>query len=236
MYLRSRLIAAELIAVGLDGNCAPTVDIARANTHPFLKNRCYGNDVSTVVNVAREVAKGFLAGGVLPIMKHMPGHGRASMDTHLELPRVTETATELEESDFAAFRALRELPIGMTAHIVFSAYDDQPATCSARMIRVIRNEIGFQGLLLTDDLSMQALSGTLTDRAERARHAGCDIVLHCNGKLGEMSEVAAAAGRMSPDEESRAVAALAARRAPDDCDLAAIDAELQRLMQGDRVG
>ena len=171
MYLRARLIAAELRAVGIDGNCAPTVDIAGPLTHPFLRNRCYGSDLATVIAVARAVADGFLDGGVLPVMKHMPGHGRATMDTHLDLPRVTETPEALLRSDFAAFRALSDLPLGMTAHIVFSAYDDQPATCSAPMIRVIREDIGFGGLLMTDDLSMQALSGTLADRAAAARRA-----------------------------------------------------------------
>jgi beta-N-acetylhexosaminidase len=236
MWLRYRLIAAELRDAGLDGNCAPTVDIATDHTHPFLRNRCYGKDLQTVVEVARAVATGLLDGGVLPVMKHMPGHGRATMDTHLELPRVTEPADMLASSDFAAFRALNDLPLGMTAHIVFTAYDDQPVTCSAPMVRMIREEIGFQGLLMTDDLSMEALSGTLAERAGRARAAGCDVVLHCNGKLNEMAEVAAAAGRLTAVQRARADAAFAARRPSDDCDLAAIDAELADLMQGGEVG
>jgi beta-N-acetylhexosaminidase len=232
MYLRARLIAAELHAVGIDGNCAPTVDIAGPLTHPFLRNRCYGSDLATVIAVARSVADGFLDGGVLPVMKHMPGHGRATMDTHLDLPRVTETPEVLLRSDFAAFRALSDLPLGMTAHIVFSAYDDQPATCSAPMIRVIREDIGFGGLLMTDDLSMQALSGTLADRAAAARRAGCDVILHCNGTRDEMQAVAAASGVLAGAALARADAALAARRAPDGADPAALDAELAQLLQG----
>ena len=231
MYLRARLIAAELHAVGIDGNCAPTVDIAGPLTHPFLRNRCYGSDLDTVVAVARAVAKGLLDGGVLPVMKHMPGHGRAMIDTHLDLPRVTDAAEDLLRSDFAAFRALADLPLGMTAHIVFSAYDDQPATCSAPMIRVIRDQIGFGGLLMTDDLSMQALSGTIGERAAASRRAGCDVMLHCNGNLGEMQAVAAASGALAGAALARAEAALAARRIPDTADPKALDAELAQLVR-----
>ena len=231
MYLRARLIAAELHAVGIDGNCAPTVDIAGPLTHPFLRNRCYGSDLDTVVAVARAVAKGLLDGGVLPVMKHMPGHGRAMIDTHLDLPRVTDAAEDLLRSDFAAFRALADLPLGMTAHIVFSAYDDQPATCSAPMIRVIRDQIGFGGLLMTDDLSMQALSGTIGERAAASRRAGCDVMLHCNGNLGDMQAVAAASGVLAGAALTRAEAALAARRTPDTADPKALDAELAQLVR-----
>jgi beta-N-acetylhexosaminidase len=231
MYLRARLIAAELHAVGIDGNCAPTVDIAGPLTHPFLRNRCYGSDLDTVVAVARAVAKGLLDGGVLPVMKHMPGHGRATIDTHLDLPRVTDAAEDLLRSDFAAFRALADLPLGMTAHIVFSAYDDQPATCSAPMIRVIRDQIGFGGLLMTDDLSMQALSGTIGERAAASRRAGCDVMLHCNGNLGEMQAVAAASGALAGAALARAEAALMARRTPDTADPKALDAELAQLVR-----
>jgi beta-N-acetylhexosaminidase len=231
MYLRARLIAAELRAVGIDGNCAPTVDIAGPLTHPFLRNRCYGSDLDTVVAVARAVAKGLLDGGVLPVMKHMPGHGRATIDTHLDLPRVTDAAEDLLRSDFAAFRALADLPLGMTAHIVFSAYDDQPATCSAPMIRVIRDQIGFGGLLMTDDLSMQALSGTIGERAAASRRAGCDVMLHCNGNLGDMQAVAAASGALAGAALTRAEAALAARRTPDTADPKAMDAELAQLVR-----
>ena len=231
MYLRARLIAAELHAVGIDGNCAPTVDIAGPLTHPFLRNRCYGSDLDTVVAVARAVAKGLLDGGVLPVMKHMPGHGRATIDTHLDLPRVTDAAEDLLRSDFAAFRALADLPLGMTAHIVFSAYDDQPATCSAPMIRVIRDQIGFGGLLMTDDLSMQALSGTIGERAAASRRAGCDVMLHCNGNLGDMQAVAAASGALAGAALARAESALAARRTPDAADPKALDAELAQLVR-----
>jgi beta-N-acetylhexosaminidase len=164
-------------------------------------------------------------------MKHMPGHGRATIDTHLDLPRVTDAAEDLLRSDFAAFRALADLPLGMTAHIVFSAYDDQPATCSAPMIRVIRDQIGFGGLLMTDDLSMQALSGTIGERAAASRRAGCDVMLHCNGNLGDMQAVAAASGALAGAALTRAEAALAARRTPDTADPKALDAELAQLVR-----
>ncbi len=232
MNLRFQLIAAELRSVGVDGNCAPTADLATGVTHPFLKNRCYGSELATVVDVAREVANGLLAGGVLPVMKHMPGHGRASLDTHHELPRVTASAEELAASDFAVFRALRDLPLGMTAHIVFAELDDRPATASDIIVKIIRQDIGFDGLLMTDDLSMQALSGSLGERAADARAAGCDVMLHCNGKRHEMEQVVPAAGRLSPQAQRRAAAALARRKAPDHVDIAALEAELSALMEG----
>lgn len=232
MALRSRIIAHELRDVGIDGNCAPCADLASAATHPFLRNRCYGSDPAQVAVIARAVADAHLAGGVLPVIKHMPGHGRSTADTHHDLPTVTEDAATLEATDFAPFRALNDLPIAMTAHIVFAAYDpDTPATQSPAMIRVIRDRIGFNGLLLTDDLNMQALAGTLAERAARSLAAGCDIALHCKGDLAEMQAVAAAAGTMRADTLIRAQAALAARRAPDPVDIAALEADLAAILQ-----
>lgn len=233
MYLRFRLIAAELRDVGIDGDCAPTLDLATPGTHPFLRNRCYSDRVEVVTAVGRAVAEGLLAGGVLPVMKHMPGHGRATLDTHHELPRVTETADVLLASDFATFHALRDLPLGMSAHIVFEAFDpDRPSTCSPRMVHVIRQDIGFQGLLMTDDLSMQALSGSLGDRAAAAIGAGCDIALHCNGKRTEAEAVVDAAGRLSGAGLARAETALAARRMPEPIDMSALEVEFAALSEG----
>ena len=212
MRLRSQVIAAELRAIGVDANCAPVADVASEVTHPFLRNRCYGTDPAVVALIARAVADGLLAGGVIPVVKHMPGHGRSHVDTHLALPTVTATADDLAAVDFAPFRALADLPMAMTAHLVFSAHDDLPATQSPRMIRLIREEIGFQGLLMTDDLNMEALSGTLAERTARSLAAGVDIALHCKGDLAEMQAVAAAAGRMGPQAMRRATAALDGRR------------------------
>ncbi|MCJ8139750.1 beta-N-acetylhexosaminidase [Falsirhodobacter halotolerans] len=211
MEVRSRLIAAELRAVGIDSNCAPVVDIAGAETHPFLRNRCYGTEAASVAALARAAAQGHLAEGVLPVMKHMPGHGRAAVDSHRDLPTVTAPREDLRRTDFAAFHALRDLPMAMTAHIVFTAIDDQPATLSAPVIDLIRTEIGFDGLLMTDDIEMEALSGSVGDRATRSIAAGCDVVLHCNGGPAARADVAAGVGRMTEAAMRRARAALALR-------------------------
>ncbi|MEM8556132.1 MAG: glycoside hydrolase family 3 N-terminal domain-containing protein [Pseudomonadota bacterium] len=231
MYLRYRIIAHELRAAGIDGNCAPLADIAHANTHPVLHNRCYGTDGLTVVSAARAVTQAHLDGGVLPVLKHIPGHGRATMDSHLELPRVDTDADTLWATDFAAFGALADLPLAMTAHIVYSALDrDRCATQSPTMIDHIRRGMGFNGLLMTDDLSMQALDGDMATRTEAALKAGCDIALHCNGDPDEMTAITKAAGTLSPDAQARADRALAARTSPDDADIAAMEAELSEML------
>lgn len=209
MRARAAVIAAELRAVGIDANCAPLGDVAREMTHPFLRNRCYGSDVDAVTRIARAVAEGLLAGGVLPVMKHLPGHGLSHLDTHLDLPTVDASLEELDRIDFAPFRALADLPMAMTAHLVFAAIDpDLPATQSPKMIGIIRARIGFQGLLMSDDLNMQALKGSLAERTRRTLAAGVDVALHCKGDLAEMQEVAAAAGEMTPAVVMRAQAAL----------------------------
>lgn len=226
MRLRASVIAAELADVGIDADCIPTLDVVRPETHPFLMNRCYGRDPVTVARIGRAVAEGLMAGGVLPVMKHMPGHGLSHVDTHHDLPTVDVSVEELTAVDFAPFRALRDLPMAMTAHLVFAALDgERPATQSPRMIRVIREEIGFQGLLMSDDLNMQALSGTLAERTARTIAAGVDVALHCKGDMAEMVAVAGAAGRMGPASLARAEAAVAARR-PARLDLKAALAEL----------
>ena len=234
MWVQSRLIAYELRALGIDANCAPCADVARDSTHPFLKNRCYGYDPNTVSVIAKAVAEGLLAGGVLPVMKHLPGHGLAKADTHHDLPTVTESAQSLNAIDFVAFRDLSNLPMAMTAHIVFAAYDPQrPATQSPEMVRVIREEIGFSGLLMTDDLNMQALSGTLSSRTAASMAAGCDIALHCNGVMAEMQEVVAACGDQSAATKTRAQAALSRRHPPEPVDIEALEAEFRSLMSGE---
>ena len=211
MYLRFLLIAAELRALGIDVNCAPVLDVAREGTHGVLRNRCYGTEPDEVAAIGRAVAEGLLAGGVLPVMKHMPGQGRAVLDSHRDLPVVSASCGELAE-DFAPFRALAHLPMAMTAHVVYAAHDaTAPATLSAVMVRLIRERIGFQGLLMTDDLSMHALSGDFAERVARAMAAGCDISLHCNGNPAEMAPVAEAAPRLAGLAFGRAEAALAAR-------------------------
>ncbi len=230
MELRYHLIARELRAVGIDANCAPVCDLITDATHPFLKNRCYGSDVAQVSVIARAVADGLLAGGVLPVLKHMPGHGRAHVDTHHDLPTVDASREDLGAHDFAPFKALNDLPMAMTAHLVFTAYDDKPATQSPAMIKAIRDEIGFNGLLMTDDLNMQALKGDLAARTEASMAAGCDLALHCKGDLAEMQAVAGKAGDMSHATLQRLAAALTWRHAPVPVDIAALEAELRLLM------
>ncbi len=229
MWLRYYLIGRELRDAGIDSDCAPTLDVAQDDTHPFLRNRCFGTDPATVATLGRAAADGLLAAGVLPVMKHMPGHGRAIADSHHGLPTVTADAADLDALDFAPFRALNDLPMGMTAHIRFTALDDAPATASRQMIGLIRDQIGFDGLLMTDDITMNALSGSEAERAAAAISAGCDLVLHCNGDIAAMEPVVAAAGALSADAARRAGAALAQRRAPEPHDRAALMAEWQAL-------
>ncbi|WP_166415742.1 beta-N-acetylhexosaminidase [Cochlodiniinecator piscidefendens] len=232
MHLRYQLIASELIALGIDCNCAPNVDIATPDTHAVLRNRCYGTDVNTVVEIARTVADAHLAMGVLPVMKHIPGHGRANMDSHLELPVVDASAETLHETDFAAFAALADLPMGMSAHIVYSAFGETgPATTSKAMIDLIRTEIGFDGLLMTDDLSMNALAGSVSERTRASLSAGNDLILHCNGERDQMEAVVSEAGPLTAKAQNRAEKALAMRKSPDAVDIQQIESELNALMK-----
>jgi beta-N-acetylhexosaminidase len=205
LWLRYAIIGAELRAVGIDVNCVPACDIAGDATHPFLRNRCLGTDPATVARLARAVADGCLAGGALPVVKHLPGHGRAAADSHHALP-VVDAARPVIEAEAAPFRALADLPLGMTAHVVYPALDTVPATVSAPAIQWIRESIGFAGLLMTDDISMAALGGPLADRAALARAAGCDVVLHCSGDLTEMAAVVEASGALDLAVAARAEA------------------------------
>lgn len=233
LWIRYRLIASELRALGIDGNCAPMADIAEDGTHPFLRNRCYGGSPAEVAERARAVADGLVAGGVLPVLKHIPGHGRAQADSHLELPHVDVPRQDLSVWDFAPFKALADLPLAMTAHIVYRTLDlASPVTLSRAGIRAIRDEIGFGGLLMTDDISMKALSGPLGRLSAAAIAAGCDIVLHCNGDREEMDEVVASSGQLSAAAILRAEAALACRQVPEPVDIPALEAELEALLAG----
>lgn len=227
-----RLIAHELASVGIDSNCAPLIDVASPRTHPFLHNRCYGETPGAVAEAGRAVAEGLLAGGVLPVMKHMPGHGRATLDSHHDLPRVDARRIDLEAVDFAPFRALRDLPMGMTAHLVYDALDESPATLSSEVIRVIREDIGFDNLLMTDDISMKALRSSPAESTRAALDAGCDVALFCNGALDERRAVAEAAGEMTQAAQTRALRAMAARRTPDEIDIDALSAQLETLLGG----
>jgi beta-N-acetylhexosaminidase len=190
-YAVSRLVASELIALGINTNCAPVLDVPCEGAHDIIGDRAYGREPATVIALGRAVAGGLLAGGVLPVVKHVPGHGRAGADSHLDLPVVDTGAAELERTDFVPFRALADLPAAMTAHVVFSAIDAGAPASVSRVVTqtIIREAIGFDGLLMSDDLSMKALSGSLRSRAEAVIRAGSDLALHCNGNLDEMREV-----------------------------------------------
>ena len=236
MYLRYRIIAHELHSLGIDSNCAPLVDVAGPQTHAFLRDRCYGDDPALVADLGRAVAEGLLDGGVLPVLKHIPGHGRAEADSHLDLPVVHHDLEALTASDFAPFKALNDLPMGMTAHLVYSAIDARPATISPPMMRIIRENIGFDGLIMTDDISMKALNGDLTDIARAALDAGCDIALLCNASLEDRRAVADAAGRLDAAGQARADAALAARRVPAEVDISALEAKLSAMSGGISYG
>lgn len=187
----SRLVASELAALGINTNCAPVLDVPCEGAHDVIGDRAFGREPATVIALGRAVADGLLAGGVLPVVKHVPGHGRAAADSHHDLPVVAAAAAELERTDFVPFRALADLPAAMTAHVVFSAIDaEAPASTSQVVTRtIIREAIGFDGLLMSDDLSMRALTGTMRSRAEAVIGAGSDLALHCNGNLAEMREV-----------------------------------------------
>jgi len=208
--LGARLIAHDLRGVGITVDCLPVLDVPVPGAHDIIGDRAYARDPATVAQLGRAAAEGLLAGGVLPVIKHMPGHGRAFADSHHDLPVVHADLAHLDAWDFAPFRALSDMPLAMTAHVVFDAIDPKrPATVSRKAVKLMRRELGFGGLIVTDDLSMKALSGTLTERTEAALKAGCDIVLHCNGDLSEMRAVAEAAAPLKGKAARRAEAALA---------------------------
>ena len=208
--LGARLMAHDLKDVGINVDCVPVLDVPVPGAHDIIGDRAYARDPTTVAQLGRAAAEGLLAGGVLPVIKHMPGHGRAFADTHKELPTVHADLDTLDAWDFMPFKALSDMPIGMTAHIIFTAIDaKRPATQSRKAIRLIRDRLGFSGLLLSDDLVMNALSGTLTERAEKSLKAGCDLVIHWNGVMDEMRQVAAGVGKLKGGAKRRAETALA---------------------------
>lgn len=232
MYLRARVIAAELRDLGIDGNCVPIVDVPGPEAHEIIRNRCYGVSPDLVAEIGRAVADGCLDGGVLPVLKHIPGHGRPNVDSHLALPHTEAPLAELQGVDFKPFVALADLPLGMTAHVVYEAIDSVDcATFSPKVIDLVRREIGFQGLLMSDDISMGALSGSFAARSQKALEAGCDIILHCHADPSEMAEIAEAAGPLTGVAAQRAEAAIAARCDPEPIDQKRLLAELDSLLK-----
>ncbi len=232
--LGARLIAHDLRALGIDVDCLPLADVPQPGSDNVIGDRAYGETPEQVADLARAAADGLADGAVLPVLKHLPGHGRATADSHARLPVVDAPRMELEAVDFAAFRPLADLPMGMTAHVVFTAFDPiAPATTSATMVReVIRGSIGFQGLLMSDDVSMGALSGSLGERTRASLAAGCDLALHCNGDLAEMTAVAADAPPLAGIAASRAAAAIAARKPAKPIDLTSARKAFADLLAG----
>jgi beta-N-acetylhexosaminidase len=231
VWINHRLIAAELAASGIDADCAPCLDMAIEGADAVIGDRALGEDPEVISTLGRAAMDGLMAGGVAPVIKHIPGHGRADADSHFRLPRVREPLEKLTATDFAPFAALKDAPMAMTAHIVYDALDpDAPATMSDRAIGHIRQDIGFDGLLMTDDLSMKALSGGFDERTRRSLEAGCDVVLHCNGDRAEMDAIAEAVPSLSGQALERARAAEASREQGEPYDEAKGLARLEHLL------
>ena len=240
VYVNARLIAEELREVGITMDCAPVADVLAPECHQIIGDRAFGDHAAQVATLARAQSEALLDGGILSILKHIPGHGRATMDSHETLPIVSAPLAELEACDFAVFKALNDLPLAMTAHILYTALDGSAcATFSPIVIRYIRENIGFNGLIMSDDLSMKALGGSFAERTERSLAAGCDLVLHGNGALigepvrdlmAELREVAAASVPLSAESLARAKAAASQRRAPNPAQEAVLLAKWQQLL------
>jgi beta-N-acetylhexosaminidase len=231
-YINARIIANDLIELGINVDCLPVLDVPVEGADDIIGDRAYGRDPAVIIDLGRAVIEGMMAGGVAPVMKHIPGHGRATADSHLSLPRVDTSEEQLSATDFVTFRSLNHCPMAMTAHVVYEAIDPQrPATTSPKLIRdVIRGQMGFDGLLMSDDLSMQALTGSLDHRAKASLFAGCDVVLHCNGSIAEMREIAPELKPLEDIHLKRAHAALAHLGQPEDFDAEAAEARLAALL------
>jgi beta-N-acetylhexosaminidase len=234
----ARLLAEDLKALGINTNCAPVADLPVPGSHEIIGDRAYGCEPKQVAALANAVAEGYMAGGVVPVVKHVPGHGRATADSHLALPVVNEGRAELSATDFAPFKALSALPAAMTAHVVFRAIDpEHPASTSATVTRdVIRGEIGFDGLLMSDDLSMKALSGDMRKRARRVIAAGSDLALHCNGDLSEMQAAAGGVPSLAGRAQERFDKAFSITKSAQPFDSAAATAQLERVLKSGADG
>ncbi|WP_422376291.1 beta-N-acetylhexosaminidase [Roseibium sp.] len=217
-WLGARLIAEDLRRVGITIDCLPCLDVRFEETVDAIGDRAMSSDPDIVARLGRAMVDGAIAGGVLPVIKHIPGHGRAQVDSHLELPRVDAPHSSLESVDFRPFKALSDVSLGMTAHIVYAGIDpDRAGTQSAKVIGdVIRGQIGFNGCLMSDDMSMKALGGDFGDRSRKIIEAGCDIVLHCNGEMAEMRAVADVVPELTGLSLERCDRALTGRRVPED--------------------
>lgn len=234
-WASGRLMAADLLALGINADCAPVLDMPPAAGSGFIADRAYGSDVKQVIDLADAVAAGLKAGGVFPVIKHIPGHGRGLADSHKVLPRVATDLETLKASDFLPFRALSKALMAMTCHVVFEAVDsDNPATTSKRVIAdIIRGEIGFDGLLISDDISMNALSGDIAERASAIIKAGVDVVLHCNGDIVEMEAVAATVSGLQGRALERCENVMRTHLVADETDLAALRMRFDTLLKSE---
>jgi len=233
-FAGARLTADGLRDVGINVNTAPDIDVPQPGSHEIIGDRAYSTDPEVVIALGRAVMDGYLAGGVLPVIKHVPGHGRTKADSHLTLPRIDATRAELEATDFKPFQALRDAPLAMTAHVLLPAFDDRrPATLSPVIMQVIREELGLQGLVMSDDIGMKALRSPFGERARAIIDAGCDVVLHCSGEFGEMVDVARAVPPLRDAARERFAQAWAQLRAPEDYDK---DAALALVAEAARAG
>ncbi|MGB7285730.1 MAG: beta-N-acetylhexosaminidase [Salaquimonas sp.] len=233
IYTHSRLIAHDLHAVGINVDCLPCIDVPVPGGHDVIGDRAYSTNAEDVATIGRIACEGLMAGGVLPVIKHIPGHGRAGADSHKELPEVHASHDELTRSDFIPFKRLNDMPMAMTAHVRYHALDTQaPATTSPFVIsKIIREEIGFNGLLMSDDLSMQALEGDFAHRTDACFGAGCDLVLHCNGVLKEMDEIASVCRVLEDEALERAEATTALFSEPDEIDVDALRARYREILE-----
>ena len=231
VYLNACLIAQELHELGITVDCAPLADLPVEGSHDVIGDRAFGHDARQVIELAQAQADGLMHGGIVPVLKHIPGHGRAFCDSHHELPVVDVSLEELRRTDFVPFKALAHLPMAMTAHVLYTAIDkDRMATVSPAAIRMIRDEIGFDGLLMSDDLSMKAMQGDFTQRTKDVLAAGCDVVLHCNGNMAEMRAIADGIEPLTGKAEQRAYAAMQTAVTPRPFDVAQAQATLKHLL------
>ena len=232
MWLRYRIIGEELNDVGISINCAPIGDLACKSTHEVLLNRCYGDSSYQVISAARACSNGLLNAGILPVLKHIPGQGRANVDSHLGLPTVNASLNELSNSDFTVFEALNDISLGMTAHVLYDRIDSKfPAAQSKEIIKIVREKIKFKGLLMTDDISMKALSGSLVDKVQGSLKAGCDLILHCNGKLDEMISIADCCDYLNSEKKEYSNQILGARKKVSSIDIQELVSEYETLIQ-----
>ena len=237
-WLQSRLMACDLQKLGINVDCLPVLDVPVRGSHDVIGDRAYGTEPEIVSDIGLAASRGLLSGGVLPVIKHIPGHGRARVDSHKDLPVVEASIDELKQSDFEPFRRLNAMPLAMTAHVVYTAIDNKnPATTSPAVIKdIIRDYIGFDGLLMCDDLSMHALKGSFEERTTASFEAGCDVVLHCNGDLNEMKPIASSSPKLSGDALRRAIQATDLFANIESCDEENLRQEFRSLCAGETYG